>query len=138
VSAGGNVRGVRIRVCVLCLGAVLLMSCVAAAPASAKYKGQCGNTLTFRDGTNHKIRYAVTTARRSNCRTARRTAASYLNRVGRYARAGRCSSARCANAAPRGWRCSLTTYAARHKGRLADCTRRRVSVQARVWPPVQT
>ena len=126
----------RAAVTVLCLGAVLLTSSVAAAPASAKYRHQCGGILSFKDGTNHKIKFAVVTSRSKNCRSARRAMSSYLSRVGRNARARKCNGARCTNAAPRGWKCSLTSYSARHKGRLADCSRRRVTVQARVWPPV--
>jgi len=127
---------VRASATVLCLGLLLLTSWLAAAPASAAYHGQCGGILSFRDGTNHKIKYAVVTRRSRNCRSARRAMGSYLTRVGRNARAGRCNGSRCTNAAPRGWTCALTSYSARHRGRLADCRRKHVSVQARVWPPV--
>jgi len=127
---------VRILAATVCLTALLLTSWPAVAPAAATYHGQCGSILSFRDGTNHKIRYAVVTRRHGNCRTARRVMASYLNRLGRYARAHRCSGTRCTNAAPRGWACGLTSYAARHRGRLADCARRSVKAQAWVWPRV--
>ena len=126
----------RVTATALLLGVLLLTSWLAATPASAKYRHQCGSILSFRDGTNHKIKYAVVTGRSSRCRSARRTMSSYLSRVGRNARAGRCNGARCTNAAPRGWRCALTSYSARHRGRLADCTRKHVSIQALVWPPV--
>lgn len=126
----------RIASTVLCLGALLLTSGLSAAPASAKYHRQCGGILSFKDGTNHKIKFAVITRRSKNCRSARRAMSSYLSRVGRNARAGRCNGARCRNASPRGWKCALTTYTARHRGKLADCSRKHVAVQSRVWPPV--
>lgn len=123
---------------VLCLLALLLCGPFAAAPAQAasKYRGQCGGISSFRNGTNYRVKYAVVTSRTRNCRAARRVMASYLDRMGRYARAGRCAGSRCANAAPKGWRCALTSYAARHRGNLASCSRKRVSVTAKVWPPV--
>ena len=40
--------------------------------ASAKYRHQCGGILSFKDGTNHKIKFAVVTGRSKNCHSARR------------------------------------------------------------------
>lgn len=128
----------RLSLSLLCVGVLLLTSWFAAASASAsaRYSGQCGGLQSFKNGTNYKVRYAVVTTRRRDCRRARATMRSYLDRMGRYARAGKCSGARCTNASPRGWSCALTSYAARRRGRLADCRRGRVKAQAKVWPPV--